>query len=215
MITATDRQGLRTAIKQWSQRKNIPDDVLNDFIEISLSRANRALRIPSVENYAALPISSTGLAALPDDYLEVKSADVLINGVTVNLERKSIQEVNSVSNTTLTGETVPKYFARFTDNIRIAPWGLGEDSFLNLYYFFAIPAMTLDTDTNWFTEYCPDVILYGALSELCSYTRDVEGVMLWNKKFDETINLVQSVEDRAMWSGSTLAVSAGGSQRFG
>jgi hypothetical protein len=215
MITATDRQGLRSAIKQWSQRKNIPDDVLNDFIEISLSRANRALRIPSLEGYAVLPISSTGLATLPDNYLEAKSVDVLINGATVNLERKSIQEVDSVSNTTLAGATTPMYFARFMDSLRIAPWGLGEDSTLNLYYFLALPALATDQSTNWFTQYCADVLLYGALSELCSYTRDVEGVMLWNKKFDETINLVQSVEDRAAWAGSTLAVSLQGSQRFG
>lgn len=215
MITNTDRLGIRTAMKQWSQRKNIPDEVLNDFIEISLSRANRALRVPSLEGYTSLAISSTGLATLPDDYLEAKSVDVLINGVTVNLERKSIQEVDSVSNTTIGGATNPLYFARFMDTLRIAPWGLGTGYSLNLYYFLALPVLSSDTSTNWFTKYCADVLLYGALSELCSYTRDVEGVMLWGKKFDEAINLVQSVEDRAAWAGSTLSVSLNGSQRFG
>jgi hypothetical protein len=214
MITNTDRKGIREAIKQWSQRKNIPDDVLNDFIEISLSKANRALRVASLETYTAIKVTEEGYALLPSNFLEAKQCTVTYNGAILNLERKSIQEVDSYSNIASSGMP-PKYFAKFKDYIRISPWSMGDENYCTLYYYYAIPSMDSDTSTNWFTMYAADLLLYGALVELCSYTRDAEGVALWDIKFNTTINLIQSVEDREAWSGSTLAVSAGGSTRFG
>jgi hypothetical protein len=214
MLTTTDRAGIRTALKQWSQRRNILDEVWNDFIELALSKANRSLRIPPLEGYTTLAISDTGYMELPKDFVEAKELKIEINNITILLERKAINEVDDLYNTS-NGGCNPYIFGRFGNYLRIAPWSGGDDSFASLYYYAAIPVMTTDSATNWFTEYAPEVLLYGGLSELASYTRDTEGVQLWDGKFRDSIDTLQAMEDRAEWRGSTIAVTLAGSTSIG
>jgi hypothetical protein len=210
MLTTTNRGGIRASVKQWSQRKSIPDEVLNDFIEIALSTATRALRIPPLEFFQSLPISANGYVELPYDFQEAKEVYLVINGKNVLLERKSINEVDWNMNAS-TGVSTPYFFGRFGNYLRIAPWNGSEDALLNLYYYKIIPPMPDDQATNWFTKYAPEVLLYGAMQELCNYTRDLDGMQIWKSKFDESIGIIQAVEDRAAWNGSTIGISLKGS----
>jgi len=210
VLTNTNRAGVRASIKQWSQRKNIPDEVLNDFIEIALSKANWALRIPPLEAVAVMTIDAEGLTMLPANYIEAKEFAVTVDGDIISLDRKSIIEVNNLGNNVPSGAK-PTAFGRFGQFLKVAPWNLGEVDNAVLYYYQALPTLTDDLSTNWFTKYCPEILLYGALVELCNYTRDAEGAALWAEKFTQAINTLQAVEERANWSGSTLAVSLQGS----
>ena len=210
MLTETDKGGIRASIKQWSQRKNIPDEVLNDFIEIALTRATRALRIPSLESFQTLPINSDGYAQLPYDFQEAKEVYIIVNDKRVLLERKAINEVDWNYNRS-SGIAVPCFFGRFGNYLRVAPWNGAQDALLNLYYYNIIPPMPTDDSTNWFTLYAPEVLLYGAMVELCNYTRDMDGMSVWNNKFNEAVNIIQGVEDRAEWRGSTVAITLKGS----
>jgi hypothetical protein len=214
MLSGTDRGGIRDSLKEWSKRVNIPDSVLNDFIEIALSKANRSLRIPPLETFSVETISPTGYIAIPSNFIEAKELKILINNRTVILERKSIHEVDSVAN--VSGwDPHPTYFGRFGNFLRISPWSGDGTETLTMYYYNVIPAMTSDTDTNWFTDFAPECLLYGALTELSAYTRDSEGVSMWGAKFNESITTIQAVEDRAEWEGSTVAVTLAGSTRLG
>lgn len=208
MLTETNRGGIRASVYQWSQRKNIPEEVVNDFIEIALSRATRALRIPPLEYFQEIPISSEGYAQLPYDFQEAKEVYIVINGKNVLLERKAINEVDWNYNASPAN---PCYFGRFGNYLRVAPWNGSTDSVLRLYYYKIIPPMPDDNTTNWFTVYAPEVLLYGAMVELCNYTRDIDGMGVWNNKFSEAVNIIQGVEDRAEWRGSTVAISLRGS----
>jgi hypothetical protein len=216
MLTSTDRGGIRDSIVQWSQRKNIPEDVLNDFIELALSKANRALRIPPLEARDAVNVTAGGYIQVPELLLEVK--ELVIDDTQGNpriMERKAIHEVDAMNSKARAGVAPVNacIFARSdSQTFRLAPWTHGDVTGAGaLYYYTVIPPMTADTDTNWFTLYAPEVLLYGGLAELSSYTRDTDGVQLWSAKFNEAINVLQGTEDRAMWSGSTLGLTLGGS----
>ncbi len=203
MLTSTNRGGIRDSLKQWSNRKNIPDDVLNDFIEIALSKANRALRVSALEAYITIDVEEGGFVPLPEDYLEAKELTVDINNSTVVLERKPVFIVDEEANST---SGYPWCFSIVGNYIRIAPYNLDSGTVF-LYYWKALPSMVDDMDSNWFTQYSGEVLLYGALAELSSYARDSEGAVMWSQKFNEAVNVLQAVEDRAMLSGSTLRIS--------
>lgn len=212
MLTETNKQGIRNSVKQWSQRKTIPDEVLNDFIELAMSRANRLLRIPPLEAMTSISLSDAGNGQLPANFLEAISLSVEVEGDVIYLDRKSILEVDTLSNTSDQGY-LPTSFARIGNYIKIAPWNLGDTYSADLYYYYAVPPMNNDLDTNWFTLYAPEVLLYGAMSELSDYVRDVDGHQLWTQKFETAVSLLQAVEEKAKWSGSTLAVTLKGSTR--
>lgn len=209
MLTETNKAGIRTSLKQWSQRRNIPDEVLNDFIEIALTKANRALRIPPLEKALDVTIDGDGYFTLPSDFLEVKELTVVRSEKRIPLERKSIDEVDFVFDRQ---SGSPCFYGRFGDRIRLAPYSGDGTETARLYYYYVIPPMPADSTENWFTLQAPDMLLYGAMAELCSYTRDPEGYQQWTDKFNEQINLVQRMEDRAAWwSGGPIGISLGGS----
>lgn len=213
MLSNTNLKGIRDSIKQWSQRRNIPDEVIDDFIEIALTRANRMLRIPPLEGFSALPVDANGFARIPDNFVEAKELQYVASGREYILDRKAISEVDFRSNQNGQGNGIPQVFGRFGNYFRIAPWNGATDEFVNLYYYKAEPPLEEDLDTNWFTEYSPSILLYGGLQELSDYTRDVDGVQMWTQKFMQEVNVLQAVEDKAGWSGSTLGVTMTGSTK--
>jgi hypothetical protein len=221
MPTNTNLAGIRDMVKEWSQRRNIPDDTIDAFIEIGLSRACRQLRIPPLEGVTSIVPSADGYIELPNDFQEVKELSVPnAQGVTI-FERKAIHQVDAVAGSydaldvgkacmlngvPLTGSAI---FARVGNFLRVAPWDASVS--INLYYNKILFPLQSDTSTNWFTDYAPELLLYGAMSELSAYTRDNEGMQIWDRKFSGEVSTLQGVEDRAAWMGSTLAISVGGS----
>jgi hypothetical protein len=201
------RGELREAIKEYSRRKNIPDSTINGFMELALSRANRSLRIPPLEAYTTPIVSVDGYFDIPNDFLEAKEISVSINGNQIILERKSINEVDYMYSR-VGGD--PCIFGRLGNQFRIAPWGL-EETPVYMYYYNIIPKMVDDQQYNWITVYAPELILYGGLAELSKYTRDTEGQQRWDAEFNTAVNILQGVEDRAEWRGSTIGVTITGS----
>ncbi|RLD66335.1 MAG: hypothetical protein DRI98_13645 [Bacteroidetes bacterium] len=204
---ADTRGSIRDTIKEWSQRKNISDESINRFIELAMSRANRMLRIPPFEAYTTPTVSTNGYFDIPSDYIEAKEVSVEIQGNKVILERKSINEVD-YKYTRSGGD--PCIFGRIGNQFRIAPWGL-EDTTVGMYYFNVLPAMVDDSQENWFTNYAPEILIYGGMAELAKYTRDDEGAARWGSQFVEAVNIIQGVEDRAEWRGSSIGISISGS----
>tara|TARA_R110000851_G_scaffold31058_1_gene84291 strand:- start:525 stop:944 length:420 start_codon:yes stop_codon:yes gene_type:complete len=102
----------------------------------------------------------------------------------------------------------PLYFARQGFDLQLAPIPTDiSTSSLELYYYASIQPLTEDTDVNWFTEDAPEVLLYGALTELSLYLRDEIGAGQWEAKFQNHSNEIQNMEDTSMWSGGTLSIN--------
>lgn len=213
MLAAATLADLRAAVKQWSQRKNIADDVIDDFINLAFVRANRGLRIPPMERFADVVIDADGYAPIPTDYIEAKELVIVRNNQNILLERKAIHEVDYIYNLS---PGCPRYFSRSGANLRIAPYDNPavvdpEVNTMNLYYYAMLSPLVEDTDCNWLSSNAAGLVLYGALAELAAYTRDEEGQARWNSKYNEEIAILQGVEDRSEWRGSTLGVSINGS----
>lgn len=210
MTTNTNLGGLRQDVREWSQRRNIPDATIDKFIEIALSRACRFLRIPPLEAVSSAIPNENGYIQLPEDFQEVKEISTSYNNQRVILDRKHISEVDYIAGKNSMANCPPEIFGRFGNSLRVAPWG-GQDASVNLYYYRVDLPLTDDTSTNWFTLYAPEVLLYGALTELSNYSVDAESSELWNAKFTNEINTLQGVEDRAEWRGSTVGITLPGS----
>ena len=199
---------MRDRLKEYSQRRNIPDTTFNLFMDTAQSRANRSLRIPSLEQISTQAVSTTGYFDVPADYLEMRSVMAINNDNLYPLERKSYDEINQ--RLVYTKEGAPCYFGRWGDaTFRVAPYRAEGDQ-VYLTYYKILPDLVADSETNWFFTYSPELILYGGMEELSKYARDQEGTQRWGEQFQRETLIVQAMEDRSAWSGSTLAVSVGG-----
>lgn len=200
---------IRASVKQWSQRKNIDDGVINDFINIATARALRSLRIPPMEKTAVIEIDDDGYFLIPSDFIELKEAVIVRSNQNIILERKSIHEVDFQNNES---PSQPCFIARYQGTFRVGPYDnpAGVDE-VNFYYYAFLPPLVDDTNCNWLSSAAPELILYGALEELSAYTRDEEGQARWGQKFNGEISILQGVEDRSAWAGGTLGITLAGS----
>ena len=195
--TLTD---LRERLKAWSNRSDISDTKYNDFINIALSRLLRLVRIPVLEAQATLTLVS-GEAEIPRDYLEAIDLRVQASGRLRSLERKDVSFVQERKHES--GN--PCWFARRGTKFIVAPTP-EEGTSLELYYYITFQPLVQDSDTNWFVSDAPEVLLYGALSELALYNRDEVQAAQWEAKFQNHAKEIQQMSDTAEWSGSSLTI---------
>ena len=204
---------LRSRVRAWSNRKDISDELLNDFINIAQARLNRLLRIPPLEADAILTPDSEGVVRVPRDFLRMIAMWYTdAQGRRVSLDRKDAAYTEQLASGI---SASPLFFSRQQFEIQLAPVpaDVPADS-LELYYYASIQPLTQDIDINWFTEDAPEVLLYGALSELSLYLRDEIGAGQWEAKFQNHSKEIQNIEDTAMWSGGTLAINATTEQKY-
>lgn len=198
---------LRDTVRDWANRKDIADQIVDDFINIAQARATRLLRIPAIQTVATVTITD-GAFTLPLDYVETTDLSLEVSNGVVTLERKPLSEVEALR-TGASNSGVPRHFARKGASVLIAPTSQAPDT-ASLYYWYAPPVLQEDDDTNWFVTDAPEVLLYGALKELSGFIKDNSSLPIWESQFQAAMVEVQNMADRAEESGSTLSVTLGG-----
>ena len=194
---------LRDRVRDWSNRRDLTDELLNDVINVAQARLNRTLRLPVLEAEATIMIENENQVLLPRDYLEAIQLEVEVAGRTISLERKDIQEVEELAAQS-TG--TPCFFGRRGPNLVLAPKPANVTE-ATLYYYIALQPLVLDGDSNWFLLDLPEALLYGALTEISLYLRDEIGAAQWEAKFQNAAREAQRMADEAQWSGGPLAIS--------
>jgi hypothetical protein len=204
---------IRERVRAWSNRKDMSDTLLNDFVNIAQARLNRLLRIPPLEAQILLTPDEQGIVRVPRNFLKMIAVWYTDSqGRKISLDRKDAAYVNQLASK---GEGCPLFFARQGLEIQLSPVPTGSAvGSLELYYYSSIQPLTTDSDTNWFTVDAPEILLYGALTELSLYLRDEIGAGQWEAKFQNHSKEIQNMEDIAMWSGGTLAINATTEQKY-
>lgn len=195
---------LRTRVKDWANRTDISDELVDDFINVAQARANRILRLPVLEGLVTLTLDSEGNATLPRDYLEAKELRVSSGGMDVALERKDIHFVEELKSR---NDGLPLYFGRKFNEFVFAPNPQNVTD-ISLYYYIVLDSLVGNDATNWFVTDAPEMLLYGALTELFLYVKNPTAAGQWEAKFRAAMEELQAMADGADWSGDTLSISA-------
>lgn len=96
----------------------------------------------------------------------------------------------------------PKFYADYNyNNWLIGPTPDADYPIEILYY--ELPALLSDANqTNWLTEYAPQLILYGSLLEATPFLKNDERISTWQGFYDRSLNAInrediQRITDRA------------------
>lgn len=193
---------LRSRVKDWANRKDISDSLIDDFINVAQARANRILRIPVLEGVTTLPIDTDGNVTIPADYVEARELKVESNGVVYTLERREIHFVDEEQSKQ---DGIPTFFARKFNQFILAPKPDNVTE-VSLYYYISLPSLVEDTQTSWFVTDAPEMLLYGALVELFLYVKNPAAAGQWEAKYRAALDEIQSMANEAEFSGKTLQV---------
>jgi|TARA_B110000238_G_scaffold171918_1_gene190097 hypothetical protein len=186
---------LRTHFLALLNRSDCTDALANTFIDQSMGRILRTLRIPSMEKKQTYAISSVGglySIVLPADLIE--AIDIYYDGI--GLVRLPMHDM--VANQKTGGLGSPQFFTREQGTFLLYPMPTTGTLFIN--YYGELPAVTSDSDSNSLTILAADAIIYTALSYAADYFLDERGA-LFDGKSVAFVNEIQEQADTAESSG--------------
>lgn len=196
---------LQSAIRSELDRTDITDAQIASFIRISERRAYRALRVPSMEVKAALPVlpgSDTESDSVP--YIEIPAEWI----ETITLTDEAGRAVEYITQQKFrhlarNAQGSLRFFAR--EGQKFLLWPVTADAMVFLYYY-SMPAFG-DATTNPTPVNYPEVgeaLFYGSVSEGWRFIRDNEKYGYYRELFAETLDLLQSQHKQSDVSGSTM-----------
>lgn len=189
---------LRTHFKELLNRSDCSDALADTFIDQSITRIERNLRIPTMEKTYSYTISAaTDEVTIPNDFLEA----INLYYENTSLNRVSMSRFLDLSTGDENG--TPRYFTRQGGKFKLYP--IPTSGTLVLNYYAVFPAMASDTDQNDLALIASDLIVYGALSFAADYFLDERG-QLFDGRFTQIFEQVQSQADDAETSGSVQVI---------
>lgn len=150
-------------------RRDITATLTDNFIKQSIQRAQRVLRVPAMEKSVEIDTAANEeMVDVPGDLLGL--INILwqdSSGYWHKLSRRDLGYVYAQRQYIANAA----YYARQDGDFVLAPQPITAGK-VRIDYFADFSDLNTDTDTNWFTEIAPDVIIYGALSYAADYYLD-------------------------------------------
>jgi len=193
---------LSTAVTNWLHRSDM-SSIVGDLISLGEARINANMRVRAMETSLSIAISS-GVAAVPSDYVELKHA-YLTTTPYQTLERKTAEWIYRTY-PTRSSSGRPKFIAREGSNFIFGPYADSSYTINGIYY--ARPVALSSATNALFTAY-PSLYLFAALAEAAPFLKDDKRTPLWEAKFNSLSEMVQLEDKGEQRSGSPLMVVAG------
>ncbi len=192
---------LRTHIKDVLNRSDLSDALTDTFIEQTLTRIQRLLRIPSMERTATQTVAGgyDGFV-VPNDFLEIISLRSQGNPICTKVEYSDFVALTNVEGT-------PTKFARepATNRFLLHPVPT-SGTVLELKYYAEFTALSTDTSTNEISEIGQDLITYGALSYASDYFID-ERKQIFEASFQNYLSEIKTQSIDEAFAGANLSIS--------
>ena len=186
---------IRAHFKALLNRSDCSDALADTFIDQALTRIQRFLRIPAMEQQQTYSFTSgTAITqvVVPANMLEL--IDLQYDGM--GLVRVPLHEMAEQHKVAETGS--PKYFTREREVIKISPLPTSGTLYLNYYAEF--DELTDDSSENIITLIASDLLTYSALSYAADYFLDERGP-LFEQKSGQFLAEIQEQANAAEQSG--------------
>ena len=196
---------IKAAIADWLARSDLTA-AIDDFIDLTEARiySDPELRLRFMETALSVTISS-GVAALPSDFLALKHANIS-GSPTQWLDIKPAQWIY-MHYPLRASEAKPIYVAVDGGNLIFGPYPDSGYTVNGIYYAKAT-ALSASNETNYWTNNAPGLILFGALVESGPYIGDDSRLPMWEAKYQQIRTQLIEQEAREKFpKGSTLATT--------
>lgn len=173
-------------------RRDITASQIETFLQQSIARIQRALRVPGMEKSVEVVGSGTSEVLIPTDYLELINLSYeqqRLRGVDLTTALKLAQCIGT-----------PEVYCRRGASWVIGP-APGDGTTLRVDYYGEFDPLVLDADENFMTIVASDGIVYGALSYAADFFLDNRGPA-FEERFTQILNQLAYQTERDEYSGS-------------
>ena len=103
---------------------------------------------------------------------------------------------------------VPRYFCDYDyDHWLIGPTPDDDYSFEVLYYERVQP-LDSSNQTNWFTQYAPQALLYGSLLQAMPFLKNDERIPMWRSEYDIAMSSLKTEDNLRIADRQAIAVDS-------
>lgn len=201
-MTINTYANLKQAVERWSHRTDI-SDVIDNFIELAENEIDKRLMLRNNELRATATMSTTDrFLALPDRFLKMRRL-TLINGSNNYEIAYRAPEQMTIKDTA--GR--PQYF---TVGSQLEFERTADSAYtLEMQYFSRIvPLTSSNTSNDTLTDY-PDLYLWGCLTQLALWEKDVEMALTYQGKFDRAMNEANKQEKKGRYGSAPRMMKEG------
>ncbi len=204
MAVITNYATLQTAVTDYMARADLTTFVPG-FIQNWEERFYREPMNWAAWMETALNVTmSGGVAALPSDYLELRTA-YIDGSPSTSLQRVPLQQMSlHYPRNAPTG--YPVWIARQGSNFIFGPQPDANYVLKGLYYAKQTVLRTDADGINWLITNAPDMCLYGAMLEAEPFMRNDERLPVWQSFYDQALQAYRNQSRRENFSGSPLQV---------
>lgn len=189
---------LQTAVAGFLHRSDLTD-IIPDLIALAEIRINGDLDARMQDTKTTITcVESQEYVALPSDTINIRHLSV----ATTPVQTLDYMAPDAFYVAHPYGETgIPRAFTVIGSNAYLAPIP-DSDYTLTDVYKARVPSLSINWTTWLMTNY-PNVYLYATLCEAAPYIKADERVQLWEGRYNEAIDTVNSQD---WYSGSTMRV---------
>lgn len=196
---------LVSAVKSWSNRSDLSDEVIASFIYMAGSMASQYLRVPAMEAVALLEVNEHGHVTIPPDFVQLKAlTHAWDSEKSVPLSLVAWDQYVNYLNSDIQ-DFAPHFFARQGPYWFIAPKP-AAGSKATCHYYRTMPDINSDEQTNWLVQMSPLSYLYGSLHFLNLYVMDEARADFWLTKLQGELTRIQQMNDMAEHAGTSLTI---------
>lgn len=177
-----------------------------NFIGLSERRLARELKtLGTIQVVSSVMTAGVSTYAKPDRWRQTQSIRIGTgtgNNTTVEVYPRAYEYCRSYW-PTQTERSVPRFYADY----QFAHWFIvptpDEDYPYEVIYNELPALLSDDSQTNWYTEYTPDALLYGSLMEAQPFLKNPEMMATWQALFDRSMAAING-EDQGGMVGRTI-----------
>ena len=185
MTVATTYSSLVNDIIQYAERTDAPfSEQVPRFIALTENRLASEFRGLGTQKYVTGTLTGNTLAK-PERWHETVSLSILSAGDRIYLQNRSYDYCRAYNPTNATG--VPRFYSDYEyEHYFISPTPAANYDFELAYYERPVP-LSAENQTNYFTQYCPQLLLYGALLEAQPFLKRPERIQEFQALFDRAL----------------------------
>lgn len=107
-----------------------------------------------------------------------------------------------------TEEGLPKFYADYDYTHWLVAPTPDDDYTFEVLYYERVQPLDSTNQTNWFTIYAPQALLYGALLQAMPFIKNDERVALWQQQYDMIMQTLTAEDRLRVADRQALAVDA-------
>jgi len=152
-------------------------------------------------------VQGTNIIAKPARWHKTVSLNVTVDGIRQPVFLRTYEYLRQYWNEA-TEEDIPKYYADYDySHWLVAPTPADAYTFEVLYYERVQP-LDSSNQTNWFTIYAPQAMLYGSLLQAMPFLKNDDRMPMWRAEYDLIINTLKAENTQRIGDRQAVAVDA-------